>query len=75
MLPRLCIAALTLLMPPSRTLALSMTIKWGPGPFCPTVDAGGRPAERVRRLKGVAAERQYLRAGLACRNRRAGNNI
>ena len=31
-----------------RTLALSMTMKWGPGPFCPTVDVGGRPAEVCR---------------------------
>jgi hypothetical protein len=28
-----------------RTLALSMTMEWGPGPFCPTVDVGGRPAD------------------------------
>jgi hypothetical protein len=31
-----------------RTLALSMTMEWGPGPFCPTVDVGGRPAEVCR---------------------------
>ena len=51
-----------------RTLALSMTMEWGPGPFCPTVDVGGRPAERVRRLRTVVAERQYLRVGLTYRN-------
>ena len=47
----------------------------GPGPFCPTVDVGGRPAVRVRRLKRIVAGRQYLRVGLTCRNWRVGNNI
>jgi hypothetical protein len=28
-----------------RTLALSRTMERGPGPFCPTVDVGGRPAD------------------------------
>ena len=28
-----------------RTLALFITMEWGPGPFCPTVDVGGRPAD------------------------------
>ena len=42
-----------------RTLALSMTMEWGPGPFCPTVDVGGRPADRVPWLKGAVAGRRY----------------
>ena len=75
MLPGLCIAALTMLMPPSRTLALSMTMERGPGPFCPTVDVGGRPAERVRRLKGAVAGRRYWHVVLDVDTWWSGNNI